>query len=289
MSDAELRDAALAELALGLAELRLTTRGLKGWTPTPGSHWALALSHRDKALALLGQIAAVIPPIPPGPLTGALLWDGAFGSDGSQWHGGIADEDSSVKGSISFAAGTAEFVLPPHPALGRIELDQGNTPPIRYGSRTLLTFSLMVPAEAQIADAFGHQNINLAQWHTFNYGYSGGVTVIDGELRVRFFGGTPQGEGFSSQREWNLGVLPRDRWLRFRADVCWHADPAVGHVQLWTQLDGGAWGERVPMTQTATAAPNTDLRLRSGIYHAFPYAGTLVLWADGFRLWEVAG
>lgn len=57
MTDAELRDAAVAEL-------QQTTRGLKGFTPPPKSHWG-------KAMSALEQIGQVAPPPPPGE---GVLW-----------------------------------------------------------------------------------------------------------------------------------------------------------------------------------------------------------------------
>jgi hypothetical protein len=64
VTDAALRDAAVAELAIELAELRETTRGLKGFSAPPGSRWGKALAARERALAHLAQIAAPSPTLP---------------------------------------------------------------------------------------------------------------------------------------------------------------------------------------------------------------------------------
>lgn len=73
-TDAQLRDQAVLALAAELVALEQTTRGLKGYTPTPVSQWAKALSARQRALALLAQIGvapdppAVVVAPPVGPL-----------------------------------------------------------------------------------------------------------------------------------------------------------------------------------------------------------------------------
>ncbi|MBA3356229.1 MAG: hypothetical protein H0U18_09925 [Pyrinomonadaceae bacterium] len=72
MTDKEFRDAAVAKFASELAHLRLTTRGLKSFTPPASSEWGKALKDRDDGLALLAQIGAVVEPPPPPPPTGTL-------------------------------------------------------------------------------------------------------------------------------------------------------------------------------------------------------------------------
>jgi hypothetical protein len=68
MTDAELRDQALAALDDELAALKLTTRGLKGFTPPVSSAWGKALAARLKARGLLAQIPGdiVTPQVPTG-------------------------------------------------------------------------------------------------------------------------------------------------------------------------------------------------------------------------------
>ncbi len=113
-TDKERRDAAVAKFASELAHLRLTTRGLKNFTPPASSEWGKALKDRDDGLALLAQIGTVVePPPPPPPPTGSGFYVSLAGSDSNDGSSGrpwktIAKACASVSGPavISVAAGT---------------------------------------------------------------------------------------------------------------------------------------------------------------------------------------
>jgi len=77
VTDAELRDAALAKFALELDHLKKTTRGLKGFSAPPPSEWGKALLARSEGLTLLGQVAPPPPPPPSPPVS----WQGPITID----------------------------------------------------------------------------------------------------------------------------------------------------------------------------------------------------------------
>jgi Polysaccharide lyase len=165
----------------------------------------------------------------------------------------------------------AEFVLGPqtHASSSRIEAHQPDVEASggRSGSEAWYTWAEYVPAATRFAR---HASFNhLVQWHP-TVGCYGSSLTVDGVARrprllLRIRGGAIRetGDGCTTRydRSFDLGVVPRDRWLTFRLHVRWSADPRVGFVQL-TQNGEVA----IPFTRLATAITDTDVYLRQGLY-----------------------
>lgn len=95
MTDAELRDAALAKFQTELDHLKKTTRGLKNFAPPPGSEWGQALAARSEGIELLKQVGISVPaPDPVPPTTDKLTWKP------SGWNGSNPRAASSFPGYI---------------------------------------------------------------------------------------------------------------------------------------------------------------------------------------------
>jgi hypothetical protein len=119
---------------------------------------------------------------------------------------------------------------------------------------------------------------------------SGAALSVDGlarppRLRFRTKGGEivsrDEGCTMSQERSFDLGPLPRDRWLRFRMHVRWSADPSTGFVELW--MNGR---RRIGLTHLATAPPDVAHYLRQGIYR-FRCACRTVVYGDGMTVESV--
>ena len=93
--------------------------------------------------------------------------------------------------------------------------------------------------------------------------------------------GYEDGCDFPHNRAFDLGPLPRDRWLRFRLHIRWHADPSVGFVELW--MNGV---RKIKRTYLATAPPDIDHYVRQGLYR-FRCSCRTVVYGDAMTVTQV--
>ena len=214
-----------------------------------------------------------------------LVWTGNYESgDFAQWDR-VLQEDAGaariVAKPVAEGRYAARFVLGPQTAHEgtRIEAHQpdieasGGT----YGSETWYRWAEYVPATSVFGrdKSFNH----LIQWKPALSCFGGALSVngLTRPERLLFnvrggdilrFGGSCE---YRHDRWFDLGPLPRDRWLRFRLHVKWHADPNVGFVELW--MNGGP---KIKRTYVATAAPGAGTYVRQGIYRVHCTCRTVV-------------
>jgi Polysaccharide lyase len=154
-----------------------------------------------------------------------------------------------------------------------------------YGTEAWYSWAEYVPARSQFAP---HASFNhLVQWLPDVEECSGAALSVNGLARPpRLLFRTKGGEILSREegctmryeRTFDLGRLPRDRWLRFRLHVRWSADPSAGFVELRMN------GRRViGRTQIATAPPGVNHYLRQGIYR-FRCTCRTVAFGDGMTV-----
>lgn len=206
-----------------------------------------------------------------------VLWTGNYESgDFSQWEGILREDESPGTAEIvgkPVAQGryAARFVMGPQTSFNgsRIEAHQGSvaTSGGVYGSETWYRWAEFVPSSATFAR---HASFNhLVQWlpALSCFGSALSVNGLANPVRLLFnvrggdivrYGGSCD---FRYERTFDLGPLPRDRWLRFRLHIKWHADPNVGFVELW--MNGG---RKIKLTNVATSPPDVDHYVRQGIY-----------------------
>jgi Polysaccharide lyase len=226
-----------------------------------------------------------------------VLWTGNYESgDFSQWEGVLREAESPGTAEIvgkPVAEGryAARFVLGPQTSFSgsRIEAHQGSvaTSGGVYGSETWYRWAELVPSGASFAR---HASFNhLVQWlpTVSCFGSALSVNGLANPPRLLFnvrggdvvrYGGSCD---FRYERVFDLGPLPRDRWLRFRLHIKWHADPNVGFVELW--MNGG---RKIRRTFVATAPPDVDHYVRQGIYR-FRCACRTVAFGDAMTIKQV--
>jgi hypothetical protein len=216
-----------------------------------------------------------------------LVWKGDYESgDFSQWEGILREDESPgtariVRRPLAQGRYAARFALGPQTAFtgSRIEAHQGNvaTSGGTYGSEAWYRWAQFVPSGSSFAR---HRSFNhLVQWHP-NVGCFGAALSVNGVARpVRLlfnvrggdivrFGGSCE---LQYERAWDLGPLPRDRWLRFRLHIKWSADPNEGFVELW--MNGA---RKIERTRVATAPPGVGHYVRQGLYRFQCSCRTLV-------------
>ncbi len=226
-----------------------------------------------------------------------VLWSGNYESgDFSQWQGILREDESPgtaqvVRTPVAQGRYAARFVLGPQTAFSgsRIEAHQGSpeTSGGVYGSETWYRFAAFVPRSASFAP---HPSFNhLAQWLPAGpcFGSALSVNGVAEPARLLFnvrggdvirFGGSCD---LRYERVFDLGPLPRDRWLRFRLHIKWHADPNVGFVELW--MNGG---RKIKRTLAATAPPDVHHYVRQGIYR-FRCTCRTVVYGDAMTVTQV--
>jgi Polysaccharide lyase len=225
-----------------------------------------------------------------------LLWAGDYESgDFGQWERVLLETGGSatiVTKPVAQGRYATKFVLRPQTAANgsRAEAHQPSQDASggRYGSETWYRWAELVPSSAAFAR---HRTFNnLIQWKQAIPECSGATLSVNGLTRpVRLFlhvrGGDlvsyDEGCSFRYERSFDLGPLPRDRWLRFRLHVKWSADPNEGFVELW--MNGG---RKVPFTRVATAPPGVGHYVRQGIYR-FRCSCTTVVYGDSMRVSHV--
>jgi hypothetical protein len=256
---------------------------------------------RGAAISVLGVAlaAAALPATPRGGSEHAqrIAWKGDYETRNfSQWEtvlretGGAARIVTRPVAQGSFAA---RYILGPQTeATGsRVEAHQpdevasGGT----YGSEVWYRWAELVPRDSQFAR---HASFNhLVQWLPDVEECSGAALSVNGVARpprllFRTKGGDilshDEGCTMRYERSFDLGRLPRERWLRFRLRVRWSSDPAAGYVELW--LNGRRVVER---TTLATAPPDVDHYLRQGIYR-FRCTCRTIVFADGMTVERIA-
>jgi hypothetical protein len=207
-----------------------------------------------------------------------VVWTGDYESgDFSQWEGILREPESPgtariVRKPVAQGQYAARFVMGPQTSFtgSRIEAHQGNveTSGGVYGSETWYRWAQFVPSGATFAR---HASFNhLVQWHP-NTPCFGAALSVNGlaqpprRLVFNVRGGEILRYGGSCdlryERAFDLGPLPRDRWLRFRLHIKWSADPSEGFVELW--MNGG---RKIELTYLATAPPGVGHFVRQGIY-----------------------
>jgi Polysaccharide lyase len=230
------------------------------------------------------------------PGSARVVWKGDYESgDFSQWQGVLRETitgGATIVGKpVSQGRYAAKFVLGPQTDYSgsRIEAHQGNVVPSGgvYGSETWYRWASYVPASTSFAR---HASFNhLVQWHPalecFGAALSVNGLARPARLLLIIRGGDILRYGGSCdlryQRAFDLGPLPRDRWLRFRLHIRWHADPSVGFVELW--MNGG---RKIARTSLATAPPNVHHYVRQGIYR-FQCACRTVAFGDAMKVTQV--
>jgi hypothetical protein len=227
-----------------------------------------------------------------------LVWTGDYESgDFSQWEGILREAESPgtariVRNPLAQGRYAAKFTLGPQTSFtgSRIEAHQGNvaTSGGTYGSEAWYRWAEFVPSGSSFArhESFNH----LVQWHP-NVECFGAALSVNGLARpVRLVfnvrGGDIVRYGGSCElryeRAWDLGPLPRDRWLRFRLHVKWSADPNEGFVELW--MNGG---RKIELTHVATAPPGVGHYVRQGLYRFQCTCRTLV-YGDSMTVKQVS-
>jgi hypothetical protein len=206
-----------------------------------------------------------------------VAWTGNYESgDFSQWERVLRETITGgariVREPVAQGRYAARFVLGPQTTYSssRVEAHQPDKDASggRYGSETWYRWAELVPSRAQFAR---HRTFNnLIQWKQDLAPCSGATLSVNGLAKpVRLFlhvrGGEiesfDEGCRFRYERSFDLGPLPRDRWLRFRLHIKWSADPSDGFVELW--MNGG---KKIPFTHVATAPPGVSHYVRQGIY-----------------------
>ena len=224
-----------------------------------------------------------------------LVWTGAYESgDFSQWERVLREIGGSariVTDPVAQGRYAARFVLGPQTAVtgSRVEAHQpdASASGAVYGSESWYGWAELVPSSSTFAR---HRNFNhLVQWHPtlecFGSGLSVNGLARPARLLLIVRGGdvVRYGDGceLRYERAFDLGPLPRDRWLRFRLHVRWDADPTVGFVELW--MNGG---RKIARTYLATAPPGVDQFLRQGIYR-FKCTCRTVVYGDAMTVKQV--
>jgi hypothetical protein len=204
-----------------------------------------------------------------------IAWRGDFETgDFSRWSAVLHEgpgEARIVREPVVQGRYAAEFVLGPEISVNSSRIEAHQPDPAAsggvYGSDAWYSWAEYVPGATRFAP---HASFNhLVQWHPTVACYGSSLTVNGltrrPRLLLRIRGGriTKTGDGCDTRydRTFDLGVVPRDRWLEFRLHVRWSADPLVGFVQLWQNRRVA-----VPFTRLATAITDTDVYLRQGIY-----------------------
>jgi hypothetical protein len=228
-----------------------------------------------------------------------VIWTGDFETGNfGQWQEVLRDGPGSVaiirargsgaKRHVLQGRYSARFVLEPQTNENgsRIEAHQARPESTggAYGAESWYSWAEYVPASSRFAPHAGFNH--LVQFHP-EAPCSGGSLGVNGlakrpRLVLRIEGGDVLSYGggcrLRYQRVFDLGPLPRDRWLRFRLHVRWSADPAEGFVEFWKN------GVRVvPFTNLATAQPGVDTYLRQGLYR-FRCACRTIVYADAMTV-----
>lgn len=225
-----------------------------------------------------------------------VIWTGDYESgDFSQWDRVLREGAGSariVRMPVAQGRYAARYVLGPQTAddgtrieahLPDVEASGGS-----YGAESWYTWAQYVPSRSVFGrdKSFNH----LVQWHPYLscFGAALSVNGLPRPERLLFnvrggdivrFGGPCQ---FRHERWFDLGPLPRDRWLRFRLHIKWHADPQVGFVELW--MNGG---RKIRRVNVATAAPGVGHYVRQGIYRV-PCACRTVVFGDAMTVKQVS-
>jgi hypothetical protein len=204
-----------------------------------------------------------------------LVWTGNYESgDFSQWYR-VLQEDAGaariVAKPVAEGRFAARFEIGPQTAEEgtRIEAHQPDvaTSGGGYGSETWYRWATYVPSTSVFGrdKSFNH----MMQWHPA-LGCFGAALSVNGLTRphrllfnvrggdILEFGGSCR---LRHERWFDIGPLPRDRWLRFRLHIKWHADPSVGFVELW--MNGGL---KIRRTYVSTAPPGVGHYVRQGLY-----------------------
>jgi Polysaccharide lyase len=230
----------------------------------------------------------------------AVMWTGDFETGNfAQWEGLLREGPGSAalirargsgpKRDVLQGRYAARFVLEPQTNENgsRIEAHQSRPESTggAYGAESWYSWAEYVPAASRFAPHAGFNH--LVQFHP-EAPCSGGSLGVNGLARrprlvLRMKGGDvlsyDGGCRVRYLRVFDLGVVPRDRWLRFRLHVRWSADPAEGFVEFWMN------GVRVvPFTQLATAQPDVGTYLRQGVYR-FRCACRTIVYADAMTVW----
>jgi hypothetical protein len=226
-----------------------------------------------------------------------LVWKGDYESgDFSQWEGILREDESPgiariVRRPRAQGRYAARFTLGPQTRFtgSRIEAHQGDvgTSGGVYGSEAWYRWAELIPSGSSFAP---HRSFNhVVQWHP-NVPCFGAALSVNGLARpVRLIFNVRGGEivryggscELQYERAWDLGPLPRDRWLRFRLHIKWSADPNEGFVELW--MNGG---RKIPLTHVATAPHGVDHYVRQGLYRFQCNCRTLV-YGDGMTVKQV--
>jgi hypothetical protein len=225
-----------------------------------------------------------------------VVWTGNYESrDFSQWQQVLQEAAGAariVSKPVAQGRYAARFVLGPQTTAtgSRIEAHQPDEGASggHYGSETWYTWAELVPSGAQFAP---HSSFNhLIQWLPDTAECSGAALSVNGlakppRLLFRTKGGDivsfDEGCELADERTFDLGPLPRDRWLRFRLHIKWSADPREGFVELW--MNGG---RKVKFTRLATAPSDNDHYLRQGIYR-FRCTCRTVVYGDAMTVKQV--
>jgi hypothetical protein len=225
-----------------------------------------------------------------------VVWTGNYeSSDFSQWEQVLREAAGTariVRKPVAQGRYAAGFVLGPQTTTtgSRVEAHQPDEAASggRYGSETWYRWAEFVPSAAQFAP---HSSFNhLVQWLPDTAECSGAALSVNGiakppRLQFRTKGGDivsfDEGCELAQERTFDLGPLPRDRWLRFRLHIKWSADPSEGFVELW--MNGG---RKIKLTSLATAPSDNDHYLRQGIYR-FRCACRTVVYGDAMTVKEV--
>jgi hypothetical protein len=226
-----------------------------------------------------------------------VVWTGNYESgDFSQWERVLRQTITGgariVENPVAQGRYAARFVLGPQTtySFSRVEAHQPDKSASGgwYGSETWYRWAELVPSHSQFAR---HRTFNnLIQWKQDLAACSGATLSVNGLARpVRLFlhvrGGDleslDEGCRFHSERSFDLGPLPRDRWLRFRLHIKWSADPNEGFVELW--MNGG---RKIPLTHVATAPPGVNHYVRQGLYR-HPCECRTVVFGDAMTVTQV--
>lgn len=230
-------------------------------------------------------------------LESRVIWTGNYESgDFTQWERVLRETITGgariVGKPVAEGQYAARFELGPQSVYNwsRLEAHQPDTDASggRYGSETWYRWAEYVPSSSQFAR---HRSFNhLVQWHPALDCFGAALSVnglarspvhlifnVRGGDIVRLGGGCD----LQYERAFDLGPLPRDRWLRFRLHIRWHADPSVGFVELW--MNGG---RKIKRTYLATAPPDVHHYVRQGIYR-FQCSCRTVVYGDAMTVTQV--
>ena len=252
------------------------------------------------ALLVLAIVVVVLPTRSGGAQAGdavaRVVWTGNYESrDFSQWEQVLqetAGDARIVRKPVAQGRYAARFVLGPQATTtgSRIEAHQPDEAASggRYGSEAWYRWAEFVPSRAQFA---AHSSFNhLVQWLPDTAECSGAALSVNGiakppRLQFRTKGGDinsfDEGCELAQERTFDLGPLPRDRWLRFRLHIRWSADPSEGFVELW--MNGG---RKIGFTRLATAPSDNDHYLRQGIYR-FRCSCRTIVYGDAMTVKQV--